>query len=124
MPDFGNAIRPECTIRLYFKGVARKESSDFATSVVRITSSCSSVKVQTIFTLGATMPLSPNLAAESEEARQLFHKRQQSVVFGTLKDTIRQDGEGLFLDGVHRDGKLLDAMYGLLSGVIKRQTKC
>ena len=51
-------------------------------------------------------------------------KDSRVLVFGTLKDTIRKDGEGLFQDGVHRDGKLLDAMYGLLSGVIKRQTKC
>lgn len=64
-----------------------------------------------------------HLAAESDETRRFFENDNRTLVFGTLKETIGKDGEGLFQDGVHRDGKLFDAMYSLLSGVINDENK-
>ena len=58
-----------------------------------------------------------HLMAESDETKLLF-KEPNVTVFGTPNELFAQDGEVLFQEGVHQAGKLFDAMYDVLTGVL------
>lgn len=58
-----------------------------------------------------------HLRAASDETKALFQDGNFTI-FGTVKEILGEDGENLFQDGIHQEGKLLDALYGVLSDAL------